>query len=203
MNGEELRQEYEGRLSDLENMKDRIVISLRQSIDHKKIPFDAVKGRIKEFDSFMEKIRRKDLQNPFQEINDIVGIRVICLYRDDIEKIKNVVSETFDVISDDDKTESRDVDRFGYSGSHIIARLGNEQNSSLQQSLHDLRFEIQIRTIAQHAWASISHHLFYKQSDKIPENQERDFQALSALFYVADSHFLLLKNEHSRREYTQ
>ncbi len=203
MNGEELRQEYEGRLSDLENMKDRIVISLRQSIDHKKIPFDAVKGRIKEFDSFMEKIRRKTLQNPFQEINDIVGIRVICLYRDDIEKIKNVVSETFEVISDEDRTESRDVDRFGYSGSHIIARLGNEQNASLQQSLRDLHFEIQIRTIAQHAWASISHHLFYKQSDEIPKDQERDFQALSALFYVADSHFLWLKDEHSPREQIQ
>ena len=129
MNGEELRQEYEGRLPVLENMKDRIVISLRQSIDHKKIPFDAVKGRIKEFDSFMEKIRRKTLQNPFQEINDIVGIRVICLYRDDIEKIKNIISATFEVVSDEDKTESRDVDRFGYSGSHIIARLGNEQNA--------------------------------------------------------------------------
>jgi ppGpp synthetase/RelA/SpoT-type nucleotidyltranferase len=199
MNGEELRQEYEGRLSDLENMKDRIVISLRQSIDHKKIPFDAVKGRIKEFDSFMEKIRRKDLQNPFQEINDIVGIRVICLYRDDIEKIKNVVRDTFEVISDDDKTDSKESDRFGYSGSHIIARLGNKQNASLPQSLRDLRFEIQIRTIAQHAWASISHHLFYKISDKTP----KDLHAISALFYVADSHFLLLKNEHSRREYTQ
>ena len=203
MSGEELRREYERRWSDLENMKDGIANNLQQSIDHKKIPFDAVKGRIKEFDSFMKKIRRKNLQNPFQEINDIVGIRVICLYRDDIEKIKNVVSETFDVISDDDKTESRDVDRFGYSGSHIIARLGNEQNASLQQSLRDLRFEIQIRTIAQHAWASISHHLFYKQSDEIPEDQERDFHALSAIFYVADSHFLWLKNEHSPREQIQ
>ena len=203
MSGEELRREYEQKLPRFERIKDEIAKRLQYGISEKKIWVDSVHGRVKGLDSFMEKRQRKDLQDPFQEINDIVGIRVICLYRDDIEKIKNVVSATFDVISDDDKTESRDVDRFGYSGSHIIARLGNEQNASLQQSLRDLRFEIQIRTIAQHAWASISHHLFYKQSDEIPEDQERDFHALSAIFYVADSHFLWLKDEHSRREQIQ
>ena len=140
----------------------------------------------------MEKSRRKNLQNPFQEINDIVGIRVICLYRDDVAKIKDVVRETFEVISDEDKIESKESDRFGYLSAHVIAKLSTEQNSST--NLHDLPFEIQIRTIAQHAWASISQHLFYKQSDEIPQDQEKDFQALSALFYVADSHFLWLKN---------
>ncbi len=170
MNGEELRQEFEQRLPDLKKMKDGIAISLQQNISHKKIPFDAVNGRVKEFDSFMEKIRTKKLRNPFQEITDIVGIRVICLYRDDIEEIKNVVCDTFEVISDDDKTDSEESDRFGYSGSHVIARLGNKQNASVPQSLHDLCFEIQIRTIAQHAWASISHHLFYKKSHYCPVN---------------------------------
>lgn len=203
MNDEELRREYDQRWPDLEIMKDEIAKSMQNGISQKKISFDRVYGRVKEFYSFVGKTRRKSLQNPFQEMNDIVGIRIICLYRDDIEEIKKVVDETFEVISDDDKTEDKDVDRFGYSGSHIIARLGNEQNASLQQSLRHLHFEIQIRTIAQHAWASISHHLFYKQSDKIPEDQERDFNALSALFYVADSHFLWLKNEHSSREQIQ
>ena len=126
---------------------------------------------------------------------------MICLYRDDVDKIKDVVRETFAVISDDDKTESKDVDRFGYLASHVIARLGNEHTPAL--NLNDLPFEIQIRTIAQHAWASISHKLFYKQSDKIPQDQERDFHALSALFYVADSQFLWLRNEQNRRGPTQ
>lgn len=106
-------------------------------------------------------------------------------------------------VSDDDKIDSKESDRFGYLASHVIARLGNKQNASLQQSLRDLPFEIQIRTIAQHAWASISHHLFYKQSDNVPKDRKRDFQALSALFYVADSHFLWLKNKHSPCRHTQ
>ncbi|MCY4614298.1 MAG: RelA/SpoT domain-containing protein [Nitrospira sp.] len=199
MNDEEFRREYEQRLPDFERITDEIANSLQYGLSEKKIQVDAVRGRVKEFDSFMEKIRRKNLQNPFQEINDIVGIRVICLYRDDIEKIQNIVCDAFAVISDDDKTDSTESDRFGYAGSHIIARLDNKQNASLPPNLHNLRFEIQIRTIAQHAWASISHHLFYKKSDKTP----KDLHAISALFYVADSHFLLLRNEQSHREQIQ
>lgn len=201
MSGEKLRREYEQRLPDFERITDEIANYLQHGLSEKKIQVDAVRCRVKEFNSFMDKIRRKNLQNPFQEINDIVGIRVICLYRDDIEKIKNVVRETFEVISDDDKTDSTESDRFGYLSAHVTARLGVNQNFSA--NLRDLPFEIQIRTIAQHAWASISHHLSYKQSDEIPKDQERDFHALSALFYVADSHFLWLKDEQSRREHIQ
>ena len=203
MNDEELRQEYERRLPDFECIKDEIAKSLQYGISQKKMQVDAVHGRVKKSDSFIEKSRIKNCQPPFQEVNDIVGIRVICLYRDDIEKIKKVVCDNFDVISDDDKIDSKDIDRFGYLSTHIIARLGTEQRTSLRQNLRDLTFEIQIRTIAQHAWATVSHDLFYKSSDEIPKDQERDFQALSALFYLADSQFLWLKNEQSRREQTQ
>ena len=203
MDGEELRREYDQRLPDFEIMKDEIAKSMQNGISQKKIPFDTVHGRVKEFYSFVGKSRRKSLQNPFQDMNDIVGIRIVCLFRDDIEKIKKIVSETFEVISDEDKIDSKESDRFGYSGSHVIARLRNEQNASLPQNLHDLRFEVQITTVAHHAWAAVSHHLFYKKPDEIPKDQERDFHALSALFYVADSHFLWLKNEHGRRGQTQ
>ena len=199
MNDEELRREYDQRLPDLEIMKAEIAKSMQNGISQKKIPFDAVYGRVKEFYSFAGKTLRKSLQKPFQEMNDIVGIRIVCLYRDDIEEIKNVVHETFEVISDDDKIDSKESDRFGYLASHVIARLLNEQNASLRQSLRELRFEVQITTVAHHAWAAVSHDLFYKKPDEIPKDQERDFHALNALFYVADSHFLWLKNEHSRR----
>ncbi|MCY4132816.1 MAG: hypothetical protein OXF39_09280 [Nitrospira sp.] len=194
MDEEELRLEYDQRLPDFEIMKDEIAKSMQNRISQKKIPFDTVYGRVKEFYSFVGKSRKKSLQNPFQDMNDIVGIRIVCLFRDDIENIKNVVHETFEVISDDDKIDSKESDRFGYSGSHVIARLRNELDSSLPQSLYKLRFEVQISTVAHHAWAAVSHHLFYKKPDEIPKDQERDFQALSALFYLADSHFLLLKN---------
>ncbi len=42
-----------------------------------------------------------------------------------------------------------------------------------------------------HAWSTISHYLDYKSPHAIPSHLRKDFNALSALFYVADSHFEL------------
>ena len=50
-------------------------------------------------------------------------------------------------------------------------------------------FEIQIRTITQDAWASISHYLDYKNEISIADELKKDFYALSGLFYIADTQF--------------
>jgi hypothetical protein len=42
-----------------------------------------------------------------------------------------------------------------------------------------------------HSWTTISHYLDYKSPHSIPSELRKDFQALSALFYLADSHFEL------------
>ena len=42
-----------------------------------------------------------------------------------------------------------------------------------------------------YAWATISHYLDYKSPNAMPSNLRRDINALSAMFYVADSHFEL------------
>ena len=55
-------------------------------------------------------------------------------------------------------------------------------------------FEIQVRTIAQDAWASVSYHLDYKKEETIPVELRRDFYALSGLFYIADQHFKILRD---------
>ena len=70
-------------------------------------------------------------------------------------------------------------------------KLGN--TGSRQIALPRIPFEIQVRTIGQDAWASVSHHLAYKQETSFPPDQFRDLYALSALFYLADTHFEFLK----------
>ena len=59
-------------------------------------------------------------------------------------------------------------------------------------------FEIQVRTIAQDAWDSVSHYLDYK-NNSIRDELKRDFYALSGLFYVADTHFSFIKQDKMRR----
>jgi hypothetical protein len=45
------------------------------------------------------------------------------------------------------------------------------------------------------AWATVSHHLDYKQQIDIPRELKADFNALAGLFYVADTHFEMYKKE--------
>ena len=45
-----------------------------------------------------------------------------------------------------------------------------------------------------HSWATISHHLEYKQEIAIPSHLKNEFNALSGVFYIADSLFDQFKN---------
>jgi len=72
-----------------------------------------IQGRVKEYDSFVRKILRKDIDNP-EEINDLLGSRVICFILSDTKKVNEVIEKNFSVVvKKDDKTEAHGSDRFG------------------------------------------------------------------------------------------
>ncbi|MDH4203696.1 MAG: RelA/SpoT domain-containing protein [Phycisphaerae bacterium] len=151
------------------------------------IEYHEISSRIKGFDSVLDKIQRKGITNPFEEIHDVVGLRVVCLFRSDLDRIEWVIANLFDIIRND---PSKDI--FGYTGWHFTVKLKGASH------IHTNPFEIQIRTISQDAWDSVSHYLFYKKNcnfeeNSIEEETKRNFDALSGLFYVADTNFLYAK----------
>ena len=81
---------------------------------------------------------------------------------------------------------------------HYKVKLRHETDTPSLSSVKNTYFEIQVRTISQDAWAAISHYLDYKQENIFPSELKRDFYALSGLFYVADTHFSILKQEQSK-----
>ncbi len=198
-NLDQLRTQYEERKQKFEFLIEEIRYSLSQELSRNKIKYHSLIHRIKEFDSFADKIRRKDVKEPFNEIHDMVRLRIVCLFLSDIEVIGEMIQKTFDVFEIDNKIDGVNTDVFGYMSVQYKAKL---RESTLDSEHFDARsypFEIQVRTIAQDAWASISHHLDYKQDNLFSDQLKRDFHALSGLFYVADTHFLLLlKNEQSK-----
>lgn len=129
--------------------------------------------------------------NPFKDIHDICGIRVICLFLSDIERINKIIDNNFKKISFDNKIENLNFDSFGYMSVHHVVKLSDKCKGPRYDNIKDIACEIQIRTIAMHAWATISHYLDYKTTPSIPSHLRKDFYALSGLFYVADSHFEL------------
>jgi len=84
---------------------------------------------------------------------------------------------------------------------YLKAKLKTTDITLLGEEIKKIPFEIQVRTIAQDAWAAISHYLDYKKKSVIPDQLKRDFHALSGLFYVADTHFLFIRREQIRASF--
>jgi len=171
------------------NLEIEAVHTLKHEIEKTSIKIHSIPSKIKEKDSFLNKIQLYQIESPFESIQDIVGLRVICLFLTDIEKIGNIIRDTFEVVKEDNKIDNSKFTSFGYMSVHFICRLGKDFKGTRYNNICDFVFEIQVRTIAMDAWANISHYLDYKTDKDIPDELKRDFYALSGMFYVADKHF--------------
>ena len=191
----DLRLEYKQRRSDLALLLEHIKLLVQKEIKKKKIKYHTIISRVKPFNSFQNKIHRKNIKNPFEEIRDIAGVRIVCLYLTDLDIIRNLIKENFDVIEEDNKIIGTELNVFEYMSWHFIVKLRGPFETDFLEKNASVIYEIQVRTVAQDAWASISHHLEYKKESSFSKESKRDFNALSGLFYIADTHFSMLKKE--------
>ena len=154
-------------------------------------------------ESFIGKIETKRGEgkvyaNPLQDITDIVGIRIITFYREDIPKIQNIIENEFDIDRENtvDKMLPPDIDRFGYQSFHYVVSLNDARRSLTEWSkFKGFKAEIQLRTILQHAWAAIDHKLRYKTNEEAPSVLRRKLFRLSALLEIADDEYSELKRQ--------
>lgn len=170
-----------------------------------KLPLDSVTARLKDREECISKFKRKYLADNEAKgedyhikdcVTDIVGLRVVCLYLDDISQIQKLIESNFKEIEITDKISQLNSteDKFGYKGLHLDLML-NDTRSSLPEysKFKDVKFELQIRTTIQDAWSLLDHKIKYKKS--IPTELKRRINRLSALFEVADEEFLRIKGE--------
>lgn len=131
------------------------------------------------------------------EITDLCGIRIITYFSDDVDKIAELISQEFEVDVENtiDKRKSEDPTKFGYVSLHYVVSLKEENSSPILYSrFKNMKLELQIRTVMQHAWAEIEHDLGYKSKEDIPNQYRRQFARLAGLIELADDNFLQLKN---------
>lgn len=160
---------------------------------HRSIKCHSIKSRIKEFDSFFEKVARlSSVLDPFERIQDICGLAIICLYKSDFSKIEKRIDTNFDVIKRECKEDVIPENQFGYDGNHYIIKLEKRHATSLTK---DLVAEIQVRTLLMDSWAMVSHDLDYKQRFPIPNESRRNLFAMSGLLHMGDTSFINLKKE--------
>lgn len=200
------RDFYTDNLQILESAQTSFCALITALVSHSgSIAISKVEGRVKDKEECLRKFNlkyRKDLESKEikyeikDHISDLIGIRVVCLYEDDIEKIKNVLDDHFEVIDVTDKISQieKTEGSFGYKGLHLDLKLGPERRCMLEyRSFVDFNFEIQIRTIVQDSWSVLDHKIKYKK--KIPNKLKRRINTLAALFELADREFLAIRAE--------
>lgn len=159
-----------------------------------------VTGRVKDRDSFLRKISRprKSPYTSLEQITDLVGLRVITLYETDIDQIAKLVRFHFDIDEENsvDKRKSHNTSDFGYLSRHLVFSVKKSRRRDVEWSqFSGIKAEIQIRSVAQHAWAEVEHGLGYHSRVTIPQPLRRRFARLAALLEIVDGEFVLLNQD--------
>jgi putative GTP pyrophosphokinase len=144
--------------------------------------------RVKEFDSYVGKLARLRKSQPHGRIlvRDLLGLRVVCPFLDESERVQKLLVDHLPVTEVEHKGSNLSLAEFGYESVHLLVRLPKRPPFTLLPDTKRL-CEIQISTILQDAWARIEHELVYKADRSVPKAAiRRKLAALSATLTLAD-----------------
>ena len=164
-----LRDEYESHIDEYKVVEKHARSILESSMERLGVDCK-IESRVKDTESFLKKALRLQSSEPMVTIRDKIGLRVVTVCSGDISTVSEELNSLFSVISREDKAISLDPNQLGYLGIHIEAVIGSPTSSIgdaglIESCYNEVPFEIQLHTIAQSAWASISHRLLYKPDD--------------------------------------
>jgi len=156
-----------------------------------------IQFRVKTWKSIYEKCERNNLcPKELGEITDIAGIRIILLFKRDLDKICEIIEQNFEILQKEDIQQRLGTDQFGYGSIHyVLVPQENWLNVPTLRRLHGLRTEVQVRTASQHIWASASHMLQYKRESDVPTTFRRSINRAAALLEIVDLEFERVLNE--------
>jgi ppGpp synthetase/RelA/SpoT-type nucleotidyltranferase len=123
---EDVRRKYEQLRPQYQQLVDEGCHILKEVFRETGFQPAAVSGRAKTTNSFVEKISRKGYEHPFQQMTDLAGIRVVCRYESELETIRKVIEDNFEVTDRVDKSKDLGVDRMGYNGKSFVIRLRSD-----------------------------------------------------------------------------
>lgn len=182
-----------------ESFASRLRNLLVDLLNARDVGFHVVEARAKTVESVREKLARpgKSYANPLREIPDLAGVCVVLYDKQAVEAVEALIDSEFDVdiAASSDKLAELAPDQFGYLSVHKVVSLSQRRAAITEwKRFTDLQAEIQIRTVLQHAWASISHKIQYKRESQIPGVIRRRLMRLAGLFELADDEFLALRS---------
>ncbi len=167
----QLKVEYEALLSFAISFREELLKQIHVLVSEKNIKLGfPIESRVKSWESISSKIRRLSLNlRSVKQLQDLVGVRLIVLFRRDLDTLSELISDVFAVVAREDTSSRLGVDQFGYQSSHFLVKLPESWLAVPTLSpLRDMVAEVQVRTVSQHMWAAASHVLQYKNEANVP-----------------------------------
>ncbi|HEY2783023.1 MAG TPA: RelA/SpoT domain-containing protein [Steroidobacteraceae bacterium] len=184
------RQRYEKVLLPIAGDLEEILTDHLKSGPH----IDRITVRAKTPKSFLAKAATREkgalkYKDPLGEIQDQLGARIVVFYTSDVRPISRSVTKYFrhiEMLNKEPKSESE----FGYFGKHFILALPEDAiPRRVKLEAAPKVFELQVRTLYQHAWSEASHDIGYKPGRKLKKVQKRNFALTAAQSWGADRIF--------------
>ena len=185
---EMILQEYRDHRKEFEQQATKVTTLLKNTFKKVGLVVAGIESRVKTEDSLAGKLERKGSKYAsLADITDILGLRVITYYSEDVDKVASAVDRLFEIDWDNsvDKRKLLEIDSFGYMSLHYICSTPD----------FPYRFEIQMRTILQHAWANMNHDTGYKSGVEIPKHYMRSMNRLAGLLEMVDEEFSRIRVE--------
>ncbi|MDO4491680.1 MAG: GTP pyrophosphokinase [Lachnospiraceae bacterium] len=193
---EQIRQQMEeqGLREQFTEVVDKLVeeiqkINIRLSKKCNRQIMDNIIWRIKSPDSIVRKLQRKGLDVSLEcakkSLNDLVGIRIICSFQDDVYRMAKAIKKMTDFKIVKEKNYIANPKASGYRSIHLIGSVQNGEG--------DITVEIQIRSVAMNYWAILDHQLCYKNEKKEVEFIRKELKDYAVAIAKIDKKFFKLR----------
>lgn len=175
----------------LKMLETEIEILLNEFVNnHGYNPVEHIKSRLKSEDSIKNKLKDKNLEynekNVFSSVPDVVGLRIVVSFINDVYDIVNMIQNSHNIIIKQKQDYIINPKESGYTSYHLNVLVP----IYLENHVEYVEAEIQIRTVAMDFWASIDHKIRYKFPEEIPpdvskalENYAKDIKELDQKMY--------------------
>jgi len=199
LHAEMLLEQYRDLLPDVQALKGAVENIIRNEIKNSGIFINSCSSRIKTESSLSGKLELKGGKyKDIFDITDIFGARIVTYYSSDVDRIASILEKTFIVDRENsiDRRKVYNVDQFGYLSLHYICSLPEKlYKNDDHPNLNKIRFEVQVRTTLQDAWAQVTHDIGYKSDVEIPKMILRRLTRLAGILELADEEFNSIKQD--------
>lgn len=176
----------------LEDMKDNLSNFYKYDV------INNINCRIKTPDSIIRKMKRKQFdlnyKNLIENVEDIAGIRVVCPFKSDINKVVDLLEKDPNLEILQKKDYISKPKKSGYSGYHIIAQTP----VNIGDAFANVKTEIQIKTMAMDFWSSTEHKLKYKAKDKLSKADSKKMVKYAKIINKMDNEIAKIHKKYEK-----